>query len=550
MAGVLGPAISAGTTLSSLSHAAPRLAHSPGLPVAVPLDPDDLVAPHLVAPHLVINSLKIAVCLLFCNDNPRVTSFTRVGAERALDVTKEYLWTQSGGRQTLDVTVFDWVELPVDANEWVTRSSQGIDAVRPMIEDKIGSSLADFAHILIGIDVPGAGGGTTPGAYTFLAAQNFTPSFIAHELGHRFGADDAYRETPDGPVIYQNQFCVMGATGWPAIFDHPDLQDADTAGLAGTGPGMSAPTLMATGWLNANEPNICLDLSSANVFMSGGRVEELSRLVGGHRAWSGPPLAIRYFDMLIEYRIGTPDSWDRGLPDPGPNAVGHVVAHRSPVGSPRATFIASMGAVPGASMALGNDNPLDIGHPGPLVVSVLALDPANFRVRIVLTRRPARVIIDLPSLIPDPSKIDDGLPSFIVSPADPGTMVWTREGGLRPLAKGSPAEEVVRAVAQVQALHDLSRVASDDEAEAIAGRTAEAVDALTQAVRAVSVEPPRSSFSVALERLAALERTQAEVGRRSQIPELVQVLEQSRNDLSAVRELLTDAIRQEGEGNR
>ena len=292
-----------------------------------------------------------------------------------------------------------------------------------------------------------------------------------------------------------------------------------------------------------------------------------STLSGGDHGWCLGAGDLSRYDTLITQsrgattgsptgiagrgaRIGTPDSWDRGLPDPGSNAVGHVVAHRSPVGSPRATFMASMGAVPGASMALGDDNPLDIGHPGPLVVSVLSLDPAESRVRIVLTRRPARVIIDLPSLIPDPSKIDDGLPPFIVSPADPGTMVWTREGGLRPLAKGSPAEEVVRAVAQVQALYDLSRVASDDEVGAIAGRTAEAVDALTQAVRAVSVEPPRSSFSGALERLAALERTQAEVGRRSQIPELVEAMEKSRSDLSAVRELLTDAIRRESERDR
>jgi len=540
MTDVFGPTIPASTTLGdALSHAAPTLAHPPGTPFGGTIGPGDLIGPHLnppVIPHLVVNSLKIAVCLLFCNDNPRVTSFTRAGAERALNVTTDYLWAQSGGRQTLSTTVFDWAELPVDSTEWVARSSQGIDAVRPMIEEKIGSSLADFAHILIGIDVPGAGGGTTPGAYTFLAAQNFSPSFIAHELGHRFGASDAYRETPGGLVVYQNQFCVMGAMGWPAIFNHPDLQDADTAGLAGTGPGMSAPTLMATHWLDANEPNVCLDLTSANVFMSGGRVEELSRLDGGHRAWSGPPLVIRYDNILIEYRVPVPGSWDRGLPDPGPNAIGHVIAHRSPVDGPVATFIASIGAAPGASMTLGQDNPVNIGHPGPLVVSVLSADPANSRVRLVFSRRPA---ITLPSI-----------PIFFDRPGDVDTMVWTREGGLRPLPKASPVEEVIRAVADVQALHDLGQVASEDEVGAIASRTAEAVDALTQAVRAVPVEVPRTSLNGALDRLSALERSQAEISRRYQGPELVEALEQSRAELSAVRELLTGAIRHETEWNQ
>jgi hypothetical protein len=85
---------------------------------------------------------------------------------------------------------------------------------------------------------------------------------------------------------------------------------------------------------------------------------------------------------------------------------------------------------------------------------------------------------------------------------------------------------------------------------AIASRTAEAVDALAQAVRAVPVEVPRTSLNGALDRLSALERSQAEISRRYQGPELVEALEQSQAELSAVRELLTGAIRRETERNQ
>ena len=89
--------------------------------------------------------------------------------------------------------------------EWPNLSSMGFDSVRPLVEEATGTMSNSFDHVLIGIDVPGASGGTTLGAYTFLAAQNFSPSSIAHESGHSFGASDAFQESPVGNIRYQEQ---------------------------------------------------------------------------------------------------------------------------------------------------------------------------------------------------------------------------------------------------------------------------------------------------------------------------------------------------------
>ena len=198
---------------------------SPGVIVADPIEPGDLVEPALNPPqlHLVVQFLRVGVFLLFCNDNPRVTTFSRDWAARAMDVIGRYFSTQSGRRQSVVSTVTDWIQLPITTQDWMSVSAAGIDSVRPLIEQQTGVAIENIDHVLIGIDVPGAGGGTTPGAYTYLAAQNFTPQLIAHELRTPFGADDAFRDAPGGPIRYENQFCAMGAGCWQpsAILSSP-----------------------------------------------------------------------------------------------------------------------------------------------------------------------------------------------------------------------------------------------------------------------------------------------------------------------------------------
>ena len=77
--------------------------------------------------------------------------------------------------------VFEWKRLAMTSTEW-SAYGMGVGAVvRPMVID---SADDPHTHVVIGIDVPGASGGTTPVPYTYLAAQNFLPNSICHELGH------------------------------------------------------------------------------------------------------------------------------------------------------------------------------------------------------------------------------------------------------------------------------------------------------------------------------------------------------------------------------
>jgi hypothetical protein len=122
--------------------------------------------------------MNVAVLLFYCNDNPRETGFTRDWAEKAVQVTGDYLAAQSAGRVTVTWQVFEWVELDMTAAQWIALSAQGITSVLPVVQAQLGDAvdLDGFDHYLVGIDVQGAGGGTTPGNYTYLAAQNFSHS--------------------------------------------------------------------------------------------------------------------------------------------------------------------------------------------------------------------------------------------------------------------------------------------------------------------------------------------------------------------------------------
>ena len=533
---VVAHPIDPSTPIGELLHPPTHFVGSPGVVVAHPIDPDAPIGSKLnppLPPHVVAQSKRVGVFLLFCNDNPRVTTFSRDWAEKALGVTARYFSAQSGWRQSLRTEVFDWYEMPINSTEWLNLSSQGIDSVRPLVEEGTGTTFSSFDHVLIGIDVPGASGGTTPGAYTFLAAQNFSPSLIAHELGHSFGASDAFQETPGGNIRYQDQYCVMGALGWPATYLEPELADPAAPMLNAAGPGMAAPTLMATGWLDEHERNVGADLSATDVF-SGGRVETLAALTGAPRpGWTGSPLVIRYFDLLIEYRVNAPDGWDRGLPDPGPLARGQVVVHRSPPEGPMvATFVSSVGAAPGARLTLGPDNPVDIQHPGPLVVGVLSTDAQNNTVRLVLSRRPAQQFAEIGELV-----------NLGRIPTEIDTLIWTRESGLRPVPRKSPLGAVVQQASEVQALHEMAQLATSEETAAITARTSEVLQSLTESISAVPAEAPRTAPASVMDRLTALEAAHAELERTNPGPDLADFITTSKEELSAVRDAVTSALR-------
>ncbi|MBB1245370.1 hypothetical protein GL263_17620, partial [Streptomyces durbertensis] len=426
----------------------------------------------------------------YCNDAERETSFSRSWAEKAAGVVADYFHDQSGGRVSVSFKVFDWYMLPMTVAEWGTEG-MGVGAVvRPKVESGLDVDLASFDHILIAIDVPGASGGTTPGEYTYVAAQQFSPWLMCHELGHRFGADDAFGETADGPDRYDNPWCAMGGEGFPAVFTVPALAQPGEAGQdPAAGPGMSAPSLLATGWLDPHQHGVVRDLSSSTSVFGAGVVEELSVLKGAPGpGWTHPPRVIRYNDLLVEYRVrGSGEGWDRGLPDPGPAASGWVVVHRSDVRlKPAAVLVASMAARPGETLALGEDSPYDIHSPGPLRITVLSADSSAGTVRLNFARRAGRPLPQEPS-----------------GGGRPGIIVFVPGKGLVPLPPHSPLVKVLESVAAVHTLQEAQLVAGGDELPALTERTRQEINRLESRVHRLSTEPERPSLTRALEAVVA-----------------------------------------------
>ena len=360
------------------------------------------------------------------------------------------------------------------------------NSLREEIEKAISAKLDPFTHILIGIDHSQSSGGTTPGAFTYLAASNFTPSLIAHELGHRYGALDAFRETATGENIYENRFCVMGALGWPAVFADNAIPDPTAQMLNQCGPGMSAPTLMATGWLKEDEPGLGFELSDNTVSSSGGAVLELTALAGAPGPLlARPPLVIRYHDLVIEYRLAISDGWDRGLLNPGEDAGGWLVVHRSDRNAPRALYVDSVPVRPGAVLTLGKDNPVDIFNPGPLKISILSFDASTKTVRLHLTRRAAR---PLPGATTDQG-VDVG----------GGGLMWTPGRGFTRVPPNSPLLGVLDEVAKLQGLQEMMAIASSDEVEALSNESTSALRSFEHSVSGLRIASSLSPLSRAIE---------------------------------------------------
>ena len=332
--------------------------------------------------------MKLGVLLLTCKESRTVT-FTRDWADRAVARLAPYYARQSGGQQIITHKVYDWVQLDKTQAEWLALGYSAYPTLKPSIEaaPQVHEHLDDYDHILIGIDTPTASGGTTYGQVTYLAASNFTPSLMAHELGHRFGAADAFGDTTRGPVVYQDRFCVMGG-GFAATFADSSLDDPTAAGLNRSGPNMCVPTLLSIGWLKESDHGVGVDLSDSGL-LTPGRFQGLSALEGAvGPADAGPPVMMRIGDLVVEYRMRRKSGWDQGLPDPGEGAAGWLVVHRSPSGAPSATYVDSLAARPGATLLLGRDSPvLDMFSIGPPRLMVTSQDPHAGTVRFNVRRR-------------------------------------------------------------------------------------------------------------------------------------------------------------------
>lgn len=404
--------------------------------------------------------MNLAVLLLYCNDAPRLSTFTRAWAERAVQVSANHLFVQSGGRESITFKVFDWHQLHISSTRWGELDMDAIPAVLPEVAEALSVSFDGYTHYLAGIDVtpPGGGGGRTTDIHTHLAVSSFTPQQISHELGHHFGAKDAFGVTGDESTRYLNRWDSMGGYGWPATFSLPELVDPSAPGLDQAGPGMTAPSLLATGWLDPDQPGALIDLTGSNaVFEPSGVQVELSALTGAPSPGSPrPPVAIRYHDQCYEYRVRAPDGWDRGIPDPGSDASGWLVANRS-IGI-EATYYDAMRAVAGDTWVLGAEHRFDIFTDGPMKITVLGVDAANNTVRLLLNRRRAR-----------PLEEKSGSPGMGAG-IDPGILVWTHGTDLVHLSTGSTLASIMTGLAHVSMLHEAQLMATSAEAEVLADR--------------------------------------------------------------------------------
>ena len=91
--------------------------------------------------------MNLGVLLLYCEDNPRVTAFTRDWAEVAVQSVADYVLAQSGGRESVSFEVFEWHELQMTSTQWGDLGMAAGPAVRPQVATEMGVDLgALHAH--------------------------------------------------------------------------------------------------------------------------------------------------------------------------------------------------------------------------------------------------------------------------------------------------------------------------------------------------------------------------------------------------------------------
>ncbi|GAA4837661.1 hypothetical protein [Kitasatospora terrestris] len=301
-----------------------------------------------------------------------MTTLDKEWVERLAAANDRYFNDQSGGRDGLEITVYDWFELPFTLQQWLDFGTNAGPNVRPVVAQGLGVDLSGYQNFVLVIDVPGAAlGATFTGSdgslYSHMAASDLNQAIVGHELGHHYGARHANLSGPSGPIEYGNRFCIMGLEGSKFSFLDPGLNITNADGTvdeshSASGPGMVCPSLRACGWLDLSRwgENLTTALHDAQQ----GRAV-LQPLRGAPPASSPARKVVAYADgviggkrIVVEYRV--PEGWDRSLPAEAP---GWVVVHQTGPedGSTESLQIGAMAATPGAGMMVPGQLNISVG---------------------------------------------------------------------------------------------------------------------------------------------------------------------------------------------
>ncbi|MGH6910907.1 MAG: hypothetical protein ACREEG_12020, partial [Phenylobacterium sp.] len=160
--------------------------------------------------------MRCAILPVFCKGTERQTTLTVEWLRLLGTAVDAYYNRQSGGRENLACTVFDWRQIALTTEEW---SAAGFLVGRQVYEAMADEGILrreDFDHFVVLIDDVASRSGVTPNEApetSLISARDTTATLVAHDLGHRFNAGHSFLEGPDGPIEYGGRFCVMGAEG-------------------------------------------------------------------------------------------------------------------------------------------------------------------------------------------------------------------------------------------------------------------------------------------------------------------------------------------------
>ncbi|WP_351233918.1 hypothetical protein [Streptomyces sp. NPDC002133] len=162
--------------------------------------------------------LRLAVVPMLAPTAPRLTHLTRSFIELGFRSVKDFYIKQSGDRAKWSYQVFDWYRMPISQEEFQKLGAGLGDRALPLLARDIHLDASQFTNFVFILDHEGVG----PSAawmgngdrYLHFGAPSFSPSILAHEIGHRFGLGHSNSNFfPKPPVEYGDPFCIMGPSG-------------------------------------------------------------------------------------------------------------------------------------------------------------------------------------------------------------------------------------------------------------------------------------------------------------------------------------------------